>query len=105
MLQLNLIKSNIQKKTDPKSHLLKKLHLTIATVEDFPKPRNQVNHSNSYNTAALGKPNPNALLLDANNEESQHPYWVVTYNESSGSRKTHSLKYYVNKDFFKMLVN
>ena len=69
------------------------MHLTVAIEADFVKPRNQVNHSNSYNAAALGKPNPNALLLDANNEESQNAYWVVTHNKSSGSRKTHSLKY------------
>ena len=74
MPQLNMIKSKIQKKIDPNGHLLKKLHLTIAIEEDFLKPRNQVNHSNSYNAAALGKPNPNALLLGASNEESQHAY-------------------------------
>lgn len=100
-----MIKSKIQKKIDPKGHLLKKLHLTIAIEEDFLKPRNQVNHSNSYNAAALGKPNPNAL------------FWMpITKSPNMPTELLHIIKavvqgkhidsntYYVNKDFFKMLV-
>lgn len=100
-----MIKSKIQKKTDLKSHLLKKLHLTVAIEEEFLKPRNQVNHSNSYNTAAPRKPNPNALIgcqwqSPNTSTELLHIIKAVVQGKHIPLNA-----YYVNKDFFKMLVN